>query len=407
VEAVHILSHRRQRTGKGIRRNRLSLFCLAVAAPLGAQPKVSVRDSAGIQIVTNTIPAKARTWKLAGVPLLRFSSGEGDNPVFTKVDQIRSLPSGGIVFTAKLPEIDGHPLPILLDAKGKLIRKIGRLGRGPGEFGDGSHVIVVLPPDTLLVSDRFRINSVVKLDGILIRRLTFQSEPAGVAMTRPTDRFSDGTLAVQLQQRELPGKPFRANDVLRFDASGKFVNGVVSDLFIGRPMSPMEAKVQAPWRVFGAYGVGGNFVYTFVSDIDEIRVFSSAGLLARVIRSDGKGRKTRSEDIDRYIARAQGKLGDAAKLVDYRKLTYGDRLPIISALLLGPSGEIWAREGVVTEIDPETWRIFDQHGRFTATLTTPPGFAIKEIGDDYVLGAYVGTDEEVEVRMYKLARDKN
>ncbi|HUP52204.1 MAG TPA: 6-bladed beta-propeller [Longimicrobiales bacterium] len=68
-------------------------------------------------------------------------------------------------------------------------------------------------------------------------------------------------------------------------------------------------------------------------------------------------------------------------------------------------GHLWvAARKVPLPGESVAWRIHDLSGRLVATLTTPPGFAVHDIGPDWVLGEWRDELDVEFVRLYALQR---
>lgn len=121
-----------------------------------AQPRaVVVRDSAGIEIVENRVPAWAADnfWTVAPRPEIVIggngaSAGPGDSThLVWSVTDVAPLGDGRVaVLSSREKRV------FLFERSGEFVRSIGREGRGPGEFGRPEH-LQVLPGDTLVVWD--------------------------------------------------------------------------------------------------------------------------------------------------------------------------------------------------------------------------------------------------------------
>lgn len=69
------------------------------------------------------------------------------------------------------------------------------------------------------------------------------------------------------------------------------------------------------------------------------------------------------------------------------------------------SGEVWvAPRKVPPPAEAVTWRIYDLAGRQLAELTTPEGFALHDVGEDWVLGEWRDSLDVEYVRLYRLAK---
>jgi hypothetical protein len=109
----------------------------------------STVDSAGVRITTiNASPSALDEWTLAPASDLTLTGAEtGDSAAFAQIGSARWLKDGRIAV------VDAAANRLLLfDARGKLVRTLGRRGEGPGEFRFNAS-LTVMPGDSLLTFD--------------------------------------------------------------------------------------------------------------------------------------------------------------------------------------------------------------------------------------------------------------
>jgi hypothetical protein len=144
-------------------RENCRLWKTALAACVENKDTLGVRtyDSAGVRIVENAIPALANNCELAMHPDLTI----GESQELSQVSDAALLPDGGLAITQY-----STSSVLLFDAKGQLIRTIGRRGDGPGEFHTPRRVWVF--DDTLVISDHrpWRLQYFTQ-DGVYIRAI--------------------------------------------------------------------------------------------------------------------------------------------------------------------------------------------------------------------------------------------
>ncbi len=110
---------------------------------------ITIVDSAGVRITTiNLSPSALDEWTLAPTSDLTLTSAEtGDSSAFARIGSARWLSDGRIVV------VDAEARRLLLfDAKGTLLKVMGRRGAGPGEFRNVASV-TLLPGDSILTFD--------------------------------------------------------------------------------------------------------------------------------------------------------------------------------------------------------------------------------------------------------------
>jgi hypothetical protein len=119
------------------------------AAPLGAQ---AVRDSAGVQIVTNESPllAPGRAWRVDPDPTVRIGgadAGADSLYEFSLIMGVSRLSDGRIAVG-----VQGSSVVRFFDPSGRFVGSAGRRGQGPGEFAQLLGMSAIRG-DTLFVKD--------------------------------------------------------------------------------------------------------------------------------------------------------------------------------------------------------------------------------------------------------------
>lgn len=116
--------------------------------------------------ITLSLPAQqGRSWRL--VEEWRVGGGVTGADAFGRVVAIRALPAGGVVV------VEGKDQQVhIFDAKGKVVKTIGRRGGGPGEFQEAKGVIIS-PKGEIVINDGAN------------GRLTFLSTSGDLIRTQP------------------------------------------------------------------------------------------------------------------------------------------------------------------------------------------------------------------------------
>jgi hypothetical protein len=81
-------------------------------------------------------------------------------------------------------------------------------------------------------------------------------------------------------------------------------------------------------------------------------------------------------------------------------------MPAYAALLVDPPGNVWVQE---TQRPGDRdggaeWTVFDRRGRLVATVRTPPGLTVRQVGPDWILGTHRDADHAEHVRLHRLER---
>ncbi len=390
----------------------------ALAGTTGAQ---SVRDSGGVQVVTNSRPALTggQALRLSARPTLVIGDRPGDPYLLSRVAGAVRLDNGRVVVA------DGASLELrIFDSSGAFVRAAGGRGGGPGEFRSITSV-ARFPGDTLAVHSSPSTVTLLTATGTFVRvhgaanpplplgagiKLVLAAFPGGArvfgTITSPAarhvgDRWVDSVPLVVVN---------RDNVELRN-----------LGVFPSMDMVMEKEHPRPPW--FGAALVYANDARTFYTGFGgsyEIRAWSAAGRLERIIRRDWVPRGISVDDIEQFNVewgkrwiRSTGAAAEAERR-DLRDDPYAATLPAFSQFIADRVGRLWVREAHVADaawagslatlpVVPSVWSVFDPAGRWLSDVTMPARFLPKEIGRDYVLGVARDGDDVETVVQYALS----
>ena len=386
---------------------------LAGCAGEGEQPPVTRRDSAGVEIVLNHVPAWSTEegWRLDG-PTLEIGSGdEADAGGLYRVGEARLLGDGGV-----LVENAGHHEIRLYDADGTLSWSFGGEGDGPGEFRslDGARRI---GSDSILVYDgRASRMTVTSLDGALIG--TLQMEPTGHRVWeldhyRLGGRSQRGELLLigsSFQIREMPTPMLHWDSMpnLRYGMNGARIGtiGLASGMLVyGDPTvgNAPEFFRSTHWGLSDdRFIIGDAYDYTF----NEYR---HDGTLERKVRRNHTPRPVETGDVERSVRMSVDRLpegGLRTRILEQRlAMLHPDRMPAYSDLIAERDGHVWVRPyRTKWEGGDVDWDVFDPGGRWLGAVTVPERLRVTDIGAGRLLG--VARDElGIEsLRLYALVK---
>lgn len=380
--------------------------CTSASDPPDTEVRIIVED--GVTIVENPglHIADSTAWRMDTADVVRIGVVEGaPEYMIGRLAGMLRRPDGTILVADAI----AHEIRVF-DERGRFVRKVGRAGEGPGEYGmlyslyargdsmavldnEGSR-ITMLGPD-LEYSHRYR------------PRL-LETSATGV-MTSHSIRgfFADGQilfsdyLNVCLEQRREGGfcadssAYYRSDGASPADASyGRFVSGR-SEMF-RRPGANVGIAEPHP-QAFTA--MHGDRFYYADAERFEVRVYGPDGSLERVIRvAADPPNLSRSElfppmaaapDGDERVRLAREHLAEVQ-----RTMRLPDTQPFFSDMVVDEGGRIWLRE--FTRVGMPRWFIFDTDGRLRWTLRSPPAMvrqpvpwarANLQIGEDFILAA--------------------
>ena len=354
---------------------------------------VTVRDSAGVEIVENHEPEHppGAFWTLGEEPeFVLGGAGSDIGANIWKVRDIARLADGRIAILSQ-----GNHQVFLYEPSGLLSKVIGGRGRGPGEFVRPERM-QYLPPDTLAVSD-YSMGPVTYFDtaGTVLR-----TRPIDLARTldllpersaeHPRTPLPDGSFVVAAWQHDPQFERPREGEVYRYP-SVEFLR--IDSLYTARSLGvwdglewwsvpktvqEMSATASPETQTFhlldSHVAVGGDppSIYITNGDRNEIRQFSGDGSLVRIIR-----RTTPPVPVTARADRAWRRrmISLAMSLgQDYLKpfvesLPRRDSWPAVATLVVDTKGHLWAREWSDSESGvPDRWSVFSPRGRWLGVL---------------------------------------
>lgn len=379
---------------------------------------VVVRDSAGVRIVeiqvaVDTLPH----WHVADSATTTIGVVSGDpHYELHRVRHTMRLRDGAIAVVNT-----GSQEVRFYTREGEYQRSVGGRGQGPGEF-QGLRDVAVTASDTLLV---LQGETVARFDG----RGTFVSQrTVDVLRFKESTRedlgplwvLPDGSLLFILYQFANPTAaptigPFRPPTGyarISVEEGHRYTFGWFpgaeqfayesGDLVIGGGMRPLGLDTKI--------AVGGGKVFIGDNDTYEIRVYAFEGVLERLIRLNRDRVGVTSSDVERIRAEWKQVLQQipAASRPTIRRhhsaAPFPETLPAFADLKADRDANLWVMEYPRNELASHRWVVFDPSGFPLATVATPAGLRIDDIGSDYVLGL-VRDELGVEyVRLYRLTK---
>lgn len=408
---------------------RPALICALVAGLLGslacgdAPPTTAtgaVRDSAGIRIVENEVPAwnEGEAWHLGDDPILDL--GRLDGPDETQFFQVTSgtvLSDGSIV----LGSMGSHDLR-RFTADGEHLWTVGREGEGPGEFS-GLMQVIAAAGDTLLTYDfRLRRFSRFAPDGSFVdsRPLEGPNE-SGFAFVE--ELLADGSAVFTWREFDRESGPPAEGEVRRDTQSIHVLGpsgGRATELgrFPGPEMVVLQSgETEGGFTVaigstpFGRATVtSGGTSGIWVGDTDrfEILRYSPDGGLEAIVRRAFDPVPVDDELIQRAI---DEELEEASDDDDRRfarrrweSVPTPATLPAYEDVLVDRLGNVWVQHFEVPGALERLWSVFAGDGEWLGDVAFPDRFRPLEIGGTYVLGRF-GDELDVEhVQLWELIK---
>jgi len=386
--------------------------CLLGCAAPDAGGRVTLRDSAGVQIVESSAPAwgDSAGWQVSPAPLLEIGT-PGAMPAheFQRVDDARRLRDGRIVVA------DGGAGTVrMFTPEGTLLWSAGRPGDGPGEYRLIER-LGVGPGDSIWVFDfGLRRFTILTFDGETARTVPLGGELSAVGAV---GRLPDGRFIVREFWSGAAGggalRPGLRRDpaaIALLDSDGALADTIVlvrgREVFIrsenGRAVmsAPLFARTASAAIREGTVIAGDQERF-------ELQVYDASGTLERSIRIRGRDLSIAAADVDRLIEEETARRPAPERAGFRRDLESMDvppTRPAFGDILIDDDGNFWAAEYVRWPRFARTWTVLDPDGRWLGAVAMPDGFRPLHVGGDWVLGVWRDELDVERVRLYRLVR---
>ena len=363
------------------------------------------RDSAGI-LISLTPGEEANTpldWEIDSSPAFVLGSVGLDDYLYD-IQGLRGLPDGGVAVVASgIQEIHFY------DSRGRLVKRVGRKGEGPGEFTEP--VLVQTPGfDSLVVFAKWlRRFEVYSMDGEHAR--TFQPPKGWPYGARPPHGTVGLRRAFRMEGEAEGGPEAFPEGVTRISFECGWVDLATGEEMVAEsfPLRELywEARWELPFTVWPqvATSADGAFV---TSGLDaEIREYGMEARLRRVFRVAGSRPRVTAgmlQDLAEAMAKRSGHTR-SEWLETWAKGPVPDNVPAFDALQVDELGWLWAKVYGRDPTVPQEWMVFDLDGRARGLVQTPPGVEIGWIGADRLIGTWRDDLRVEHVSQYGLRRD--
>jgi hypothetical protein len=357
-----------------------------------------VRDSSGIEVVSNDLVRLEATCPLAEEPTVVIGTGQSEEQQLYRVFGATRLTDGTIALVNQ-----GSQELRFYDQEGQFLRAAGRAGEGPGEFRDAFYIWKA-SGDTLWVGDYrpWRFN-VFSPEGAFVRtvspRPTYPNSPGVISVledgrsvlaSRPTARRDGPGFELRYSTVVLHAADGQLQDTLGTFPNGRW--GTVEDDPNAMGLNPhFESFMRTDARRMTVALGQGSEPQVLVYDASE------PWRLERIIRWADEDRTISREDIeeanralmDRY---ADMDPGMRARLVDplvSDRRPVADLFPALADVRVGDDGSIWVQEyRRPSDEAGYRWMVFDREGGFRCRVSMPEFRGVLEVSDDYVLVLY-------------------
>jgi len=373
----------------------------------GSVPSFAITDSAGVEVVTTSVPR----WGSDGSPwsvVLATEVGELDGAepyLFGEVGGVALLPAGGFA----VADAQSGDVRFFSDS-GDFTRRIGRFGDGPGEFR--SFRWIAECGGSLVAYDGIlRRVSTLSLDGDVVDTRPFETPEVG----RPpynSKCLPDGSL-LAVGWGEPPPAPegeeawFYAQiaDAWRITPGGVVdtIGSYISSERIG------HSRGSGPHAFSRSVVFAGTDSTLIVGGAErlQVEVRNLDGTLTRILRGPDAELVIDDEFIARY--RAADLVGrDSARRADMERVDFAGppRYPAYSDLMVDDLGYIWVERFVLPWAQERRWGVFDPDGSFLGHIEVPRDFDATDVDATRLAG--VATDElgVPRIRVYEITRNR-
>lgn len=320
----------------------------------------------------------------ATVPLWEAS---GEATVFEDVAGVALLDDGGMVVVD-----EGPPILRVIDASGAVVRSVGVLGEGPGDFERPAGVWVT-PDRRIGVWDSG------------LRRMSWFDLDLTLLTTRPVDGrpdpfhgvLPDGSLLLgTLNFGDADAGPYVPDRwiVQRVDSAGGSDDLVELRGFRRLDRDPL------PWFSAPLVRVFGDSLLTADGGTMEIAVRDRSGAVGRVIALEGA--RPDAAALERDLEATLIAEADSFNLSKLPLVAeHLDDLPALAGLVVDPAGYLWVRRFT----DPEDglwlkrdamrpapggrWEVTHPDGRLAAVVELPSDFVLFEVQGDLLAGVSI------------------
>lgn len=383
---------------------------MMLACPIGHAQAQTPTDSAGVRIVEHASIGTTRiAFRIDSTPLVRLGGLRSD-------EREEFSTRHGLLGTLRLPDgrivVNDHSELKVFDARGRLLRVIGRRGSGPGEFQQTRSVCLGAGDSLVALDFSLRRASVFTVDGAFVRTISVDATPVPLG----EGCFSDGSLLMMGSPRVnertlLPAERAklldRVADFRRVSMSARVVRTVGT--WATAPMTAFLAPISTR--------VVRDRIYFGDSRDASVRIHDADGRLTHVFRWRAPRVNVTPELIERRV-RASVPTDAPRSVVEERVQAFHampvqDVLPSYLRMFVDPIGRIWLEDYPVIQRGPG-WTVLDQDGALLGRVEMPriagssarhPG-TIVEVLEDRVAMHWRDEDGAVHLGYFALRRSQ-
>ncbi|NOT09641.1 MAG: hypothetical protein HOP28_15725 [Gemmatimonadales bacterium] len=312
----------------------------------------------------------------------------------------------------------GHDVR-LYDTAGQFVRRTGREGAGPGEFGAFSDLQMWrLPGGELAVRDPslLRVN-VFDTTGVFRRTVTF-TPPDSAARPTAIGSFADGSYvasASEADDRQAPGRVSRSYaQYLRYDR-----NGGILGTFLRVEMAPHMAHELGgmmhfpylPFTVDPLVVTDSQSVLLLRRGEPVIERYDPAGKLVERIAWSPPRRRITPELYRRLVAGDLGATPDPQQKRLWQHyydqdLPLPEVVPAYQRLYVDETRHLWVERYRLPGEGGRVWDVIGPDGRWLGPVKLPGGFWLHRAGAEFLVGTQTDSLDVERVQVHALRRHR-
>jgi 6-bladed beta-propeller len=397
-----------------------SFFAFITACSSGADRSAStVRDSAGIVIVETARASDTEYWTVRQLLSIGPDSSAADTGVFGSIGGVTADAQGRIYV------LDQQAQQVRVFAPdGKLVRALGRPGKGPGELSRFANGLLVAHDGSVWVPDyaQARINAYSPDDSSEVNTIPLVNRPGGRSwVLRGNDTLTYRAASIT---RDSVGRFRMWDGVVRTIAGSTALDTLLvfdyTPTEIGAPPNLRIPLIMnaALWALLP----DGRLVSSSL-DCEFIRIHKPDGSIERIVRNSEWTRAPLTQSdrtaLKELLRQKLTLLGGDPTAAQSPNVEVWDRWPAITAVRAGPDNTIWVqRRGTIADIDamavnsPDTperfggghWDVLDSFGMSLGFVRFPAGFRPYDVRESQIYGVSTDSVGVQRVRVLELAR---
>lgn len=372
----------------------------------GPAQRIMLLLSLAVMVTASTSTADAQAhWTVAPSPTFDASG------TLASDGTVLERPIGGVL-TSQGTVLIADALAkhiILLDQRGRFLRRIGRSGEGPGEFRS-IEWIGICARDSIVVWDRAGAKlTFLGADGSAARQVRAPFNP-GIANRTVTITCSRtgsyALLSLPREPRVVEGQIVRGLSLITVVGPAGEARTLPFEVTSSELVVRQGGGAPRPLGRTTSMLFDGARLLVGTADSGFVAVLSLDGHPVSGVRTASGERALEKGEYETAVNEFTSTLPSPARTYA-RELLLAQPVPRHTApyygLHLDPAGGLWVRTSAPTEAVTR-FAIYDREGRQRGSLTLPRPLTVWDVSMDLVLGTYQDDDGEPHVVAYRYQR---